>query len=71
MTTPSTIAAVPIERATLADLRRAARKLDTATNERNQLVLRAQDEGASLRDIAEALGMNHVTVSNLIRKLRS
>ena len=70
MTVPSTIDAVPIAPDNLRDLQRAAKKLDAATSERNAALLKAHEDGASLREIAAVLEMNHVTVSNLIAKVK-
>lgn len=50
------------------ELRRVAAKLSNATEERDELILRAYREGASLREIATLLNVNHVTVRNILIK---
>ena len=37
--------------------------------ERDRLILKARLEGASLRDIGNLLGVNHVTVKNILNKI--
>lgn len=50
------------------ELQRVASRLSNATNERDALIVKAYRDGASLREIAQLLGVNHVTVRNIIIK---
>lgn len=50
------------------ELLRVAGRLSNATTERDALIVKAYREGASLREIANLLGINHVTVRNIIKK---
>jgi hypothetical protein len=42
------------------------RRLTELEDERNQLILQARSEGATLREIAEKAGMTHVGIKKLI-----
>lgn len=42
------------------------RRLEDLGEERDQLILRAREEGASLREIADLAGMTHVGIKKLI-----
>lgn len=66
-----TLADVPVDRSTSKELQRVAKKLDDLMTERRRLILKAQMEGASLREIANLLGVNHVTVKNILDKLEA
>lgn len=50
------------------ELQRVANRLSSATSERDALIVKAYRDGASLREIATLLGVNHVTVRNIIIK---
>lgn len=50
------------------ELQRVASQLFTTTNKRDVLIVEAYRDGASLREIAHLLGVNHVTVRNIIIK---
>lgn len=63
-----TLPEVAIGQDLIRELRRVAAKLDKTTDERDELILRAYENGASLREIATNLGVNHVTVRNIIIK---
>lgn len=52
-----------------AELRRIVKKIGLLHAERERLILKAHQEGASLREIAEILEVNHVTVRNALQKL--
>ena len=65
----STIEDVPAEPMTNAELRRIVKKIGLLHAERERLILKAHQEGASLREIAEILEVNHVTVRNALQKL--
>jgi hypothetical protein len=65
----STIEEVPAEPMTNAELRRIVKKIGLLHAERERLILKAHQEGASLREIAEILEVNHVTVRNALQKL--
>lgn len=61
-----TIPGVPVDRATSKEIKRLVGKIEKLLDERDALIRRARDEGASLREIAELLHVNHVTVKNLL-----
>lgn len=42
------------------------RRLQELGDERDQLILEARDQGASLREIADLAGMSHVGIKKLI-----
>jgi DNA-directed RNA polymerase specialized sigma24 family protein len=56
--------------ASMTELQRIAKKIAALKAERNRLILKAHTEGASLREIGTALGINHVTVKNIIERTR-
>lgn len=64
-----TLADVPLDRSTSKELQRVAKKMDDLVTERDRLILKAKLEGASLRDIGNLLGVNHVTVKNILERL--
>jgi DNA-directed RNA polymerase specialized sigma24 family protein len=66
----ATLAAGPPTGDELRQLQRVARKIAGLKAERNRLILEAHAEGASLREIGAALGVNHVTVKNIIERTR-
>lgn len=45
-----------------------ARKAREATQRRNEAMLAMRDEGATLRDIAEAAGLSHTQIANILKK---
>jgi hypothetical protein len=49
-------------------LRLAAKKVQDGTEERNQLIREAAEGGASLREIAAAVGLDHTGVRKIIIK---
>lgn len=53
---------------TAARVRRAARDLDAATARRDAAMAAMRDEGASLRQIADAAGLTHVGVLKALRR---
>ena len=55
----------------LRELGRAARALDRQRGRRDELIRRASAEGASLRKLAAATGLNHETVRTIARENRS
>lgn len=57
---------LPVDPALQRRLDTVVRRIDELTAERDQLVLQARDEGASLREIAAHAGMTHVGVKKLI-----
>lgn len=65
----STIEDVPAEPMTNTELRRIVKKIGLLKIEQERLILKAHQEGASLREIAEILEVNHVTVRNALQKL--
>ena len=56
------------DQSTLEELRRVAKKIAALMAERHRLILKAHAEGASLREIGNAIGVNHVTVKNIIER---
>lgn len=66
-----TLTEVPLERSTTKELQRLAKKLDELVTERDRLILKAKLEGASLRDIGNLLGVNHVTVKNILDRIEA
>ena len=62
---------MPLERSTTKELQRLAKKLDELVTERDRLILKAKLEGASLRDIGNLLGVNHVTVKNILDRIEA
>jgi len=69
MITLPTIITVPIDRAISKELQRVAKKLEALLAERNDLIIKATEDGASLREIGNLLGVNHVTVRNILQKI--
>lgn len=57
-----------IEPATVRDLARAGRMQREWTNKRNAAIIGAHQAGASLREIAEAVGLSHTAVSSIIKR---
>lgn len=51
-------------------LKRLTTRIDGHVADRDQRMLKAADEGASLREIAAVVDMDHVTVRNRIAKAR-
>lgn len=64
-----TLADVPLDRSTTKELQRLAKRMGELMTERDRLILKARLEGASLRDIGNLLGVNHVTVKNILNKI--
>jgi DNA-directed RNA polymerase specialized sigma24 family protein len=62
--TSATVA--PVDPVLARRLDAIVRKLQDLEEERDQLILRAREEGASLREIAEHGGMTHVGIKKLI-----
>lgn len=72
MTAPSpTLTDVPLDRSASKELQRLGKKLDELMTERQRLILKAQLEGASLREIGNLLGVSHVTVKNILDKIEA
>lgn len=68
--TAATVRAVPLtpeQRQALADAREA---VEGATAARAALIVALAAEGASLREIAEVVGVSHQTVANIIARSR-
>jgi DNA-directed RNA polymerase specialized sigma24 family protein len=59
----STVALDPVLSKRLAAV---VRKLQDMEEERDQLILQAREQGASLREIAQQAGMSHVGIKKLI-----
>jgi DNA-directed RNA polymerase specialized sigma24 family protein len=62
----STVAFDPVLAKRLAAV---VRKLQDMEDERDQLILKAREEGASLREIAQQAGMSHVGIKKLIGRI--
>lgn len=58
------------KKAALRLARRANERADVAETTRNNAIRFASDAGASLREIAEATGMPHMTVKRIIERAR-
>jgi DNA-directed RNA polymerase specialized sigma24 family protein len=69
MAVSPTLADVPLDRSTTKELQRVAKRMGELMTERDRLILKARLEGASLRDIGNLLGVNHVTVKNILNKI--
>lgn len=63
-----TVIPVPLDPAMERKLRRVAKDLRDNTELRNWLILTAYEEGASYRDIAVAVGLDHTGVRKIIIK---
>lgn len=59
----STVALDPVLSKRLAAV---VRRLEELEGERDQLILQAREQGASLREIAQQAGMSHVGIKKLI-----
>ncbi len=57
-----------VRRSTANALTRVAFDLEQATARRDRLIIRARDEGASLRDIADALGVSFSGVRKILSR---
>lgn len=65
----TTFAPVALDQDLAKRITRASEKLQRDREERERLILFAYAQGASLRDIAEAAGMNHVGVKKLVERI--
>lgn len=66
----STVPVVTLSPALARQLRAAAKKAQDGTEERNRLIVEAADGGASLREIAAVVGLDHTGVRKIIVKAR-
>lgn len=66
-----TLSVVPLDPVTARALRSVARRLEVDTARRDELIVRAKAEGASLRDIAAVVGINYVTVRNILKRIEA
>lgn len=55
--------------ATVERLRKSETQADILTAERNRLIVQMREEGATLREIAEAASMTHAGVSKIVTRL--
>ena len=62
------LAAMPVESDLSRRLRRAARKIEEATEERDQLILEALAAGGSAREVAALVGLTHAGVLDIKRR---
>lgn len=56
-----------IDSTTKAKLRKASRKIEEWTQERDQVIREAEAAGGTLTEIAEAVGMSHTAVKYIAR----
>jgi transposase-like protein len=52
----------------LEQIAQIARTLEATRRRRDRMIIKARNEGASLRTIADAAGISHQTVFNIARK---
>lgn len=57
-------------RSALESVSRAALEVAVKTGERNEAIREARAEGHSLRTIAEAAGLSHTAVANIVAPFR-
>lgn len=62
------LAAVSVESDLARRLRRAARQIEQATDERDRLILEAVAAGGSLREVAALVGLTHAGVKDIVRR---
>jgi len=55
----------------VTEVRRAAKAAREATARRNTAIVAMREAGASLRTIAEAAGLSHTAVANILSRLDS
>lgn len=65
-----TLAGVPLTPDTARELSRAAKQVESFRQRRDTLIVRAQAEGAGLREIARAVGLTHRAVAKIIERTR-
>lgn len=65
--TASTLPDVPLDDATARALAGAGAKAAAWTEKRNALIRQAIADGAGVREVARAVGLNHATVLNIIK----
>lgn len=58
----TTVVPMPVDKDLAERLRRAAGKVERWTDERDQLIHQARQEGGSAREIAEMVGLSHAGV---------
>lgn len=66
----ATVPPVVLDRRTARELSRAATKSRAATAERDALIVAAAEAGASLREIADAVGLSFSGVKKIIDRHR-
>jgi DNA-directed RNA polymerase specialized sigma24 family protein len=59
---------VPMSKVTRRKLATAARRRDSADSDVRSLVVKAHEEGASLREIAEVVGITHAGVRKMLAR---
>lgn len=67
----TTFATVALDQDLAKRITRASERLQRDREERERLILFAYAQGASLRDIGEAAGMNHVGVKKLVERIEA
>jgi DNA-binding NarL/FixJ family response regulator len=70
MTPPATVPAVTLSKQRARALARHARQLDAARDARDQEIIAAAAEGATLREIAEAVGLSFAGVKHILDRNR-
>ena len=68
MSAPANLVSVPMSADTARQLATAGKKADDWRTRRDQLIVKAHQEGASLREIARVVGMSNPGVLRVIRK---
>lgn len=66
--TPANVALVPIDPALAKRVRAAAQAAEKKRQERDDLILKAHADGASLREIGALVGLSHVGVMKIVNK---
>lgn len=62
------LAAMPVESDLARQLRRVARRITDATDERDRLIIAAVAAGGSLREVGALVGLTHAGVKDIIRR---
>lgn len=70
MTVTTTVPSVPIDQDLAKQLARSRDQIDKAQHARDELILLAFAQGASLREIADVAGITHTGVKKLVERLQ-
>lgn len=66
--TPPNLGDMPIDPALAKRVRAVAQAAERKRQERDELIVAAHADGASLREIAELVGLSHVGVMKIVKK---